>query len=200
MKFEFIKSKLSRRSMVIIAIIFSFILMGATVFREPVVKIFNAILDNIIEGREEARLAKEDDKDNEYSDLEIDGESNEIDETDDTDRIVAELNKKVEESMMNISMNSAPVFQNGTSKGNLSITNNTVNRHPQVVSIYRDDTNELIYRSGIIPIGHEIENANLSKVLKKGEYQCTAYFESVDADTKRSLGKAGAKIKITILN
>ena len=35
----------------------------------------------------------------------------------DTDEIIAGLNEKVEEGMINISMNTSPVFADGTSKG-----------------------------------------------------------------------------------
>ncbi|MBR2896237.1 MAG: hypothetical protein IKC03_11380, partial [Oscillospiraceae bacterium] len=41
----------------------------------------------------------------------------------DTESIIANLNEKVEEGMINISMNTSPNFANGTSAGNLMIVN-----------------------------------------------------------------------------
>ena len=41
----------------------------------------------------------------------------------DTDKIVDALNEKVEQGMINISMNTTPTFQNGSSAGNLMIVN-----------------------------------------------------------------------------
>ena len=50
----------------------------------------------------------------------------------DLDAIVQGLNEKVEEGMINISMNTSPCFENGSSAGNLMIVNDGVNRYPQV--------------------------------------------------------------------
>jgi hypothetical protein len=117
----------------------------------------------------------------------------------DVDKIVEGLNETVEEGMINISMNTSPNFANGTSAGNLMIVNEAVNRYPQVVEITRNDTNEVIYKSGAIPVGSKIENAKLSADLDAGTYECTAMFYNVDAETGAYLGCAGALIKITVL-
>ena len=108
------------------------------------------------------------------------------------------LNNQLEEGMINISMNTSPVFKDGTSEGNLMIVNEGMNNYPQIVEITRNDTGELIYKSGGIPVGSKIENAKLSVVLPAGTYECTAMFHSVDPDTGASLGCAGAIITITV--
>ena len=104
-----------------------------------------------------------------------------------TDEIVANLNKKVEAGMINIAMNTSPVFADGTSEGN-----------PQVVEITRNDTGELIYKSGGIPVGSKIEKAKLDVDLPAGTYACTAMFHNMDPDTGESLGCAGAIITVTV--
>lgn len=114
--------------------------------------------------------------------------------------IVKDLNKQVQDGMITISMNTEPVFENGLSKGNLIIENDTSNKHPQVVQIYRNDTNELIYNSSMIPIGSFINEDTLDVNLSKGDYKCTAYFNAVDEDTGEKLGTAGADITIHIQN
>ena len=118
----------------------------------------------------------------------------------DTEKIVDSLNEKVEEGMINISMNTAPIFQNGTSTGNLMIVNESVNNFPQVVEIVRSDTNETIYTSGAIAVGSKIENAKLDVDLEKGTYDCTAMFYNIDPDTGDYLGCAGAVITVTVLD
>lgn len=115
------------------------------------------------------------------------------------DEIREELNRKVAEGMINISMNMRPVFETGVSSGNMLIVNSEINRHMQVVEIYRDDTSELIYRSGGIPVGSKIEADTLDVFLPKGVYDCTAYFNMVTV-TGELIGKAGAVIEITVLN
>ena len=117
----------------------------------------------------------------------------------DTDEIIAGLNEKVEEGMINISMNTSPVFADGTSEGSLMIVNEEVNNYPQVVEISRDDTGELIYKSGAIPVGSKIESAKLSVDLDPGTYKCTALFYNVDPDTGDCLGCAGAVVTVTVL-
>ena len=116
----------------------------------------------------------------------------------DTDKIIASLNEKVEEGMINISMNTSPNFRDGTSAGNLMIVNESINRYPQVVEITRSDTGEMIYKSGAIPVGSKIESDTLDVDLAAGTYECTAMFHNVDPETGASLGCAGAIIHITI--
>ena len=130
-----------------------------------------------------------------YDDSAVEGGWNEAD----TDKIIASLNEKVEEGMINISMNTSPNFREGTAEGNLMIVNEGINRYPQVVEISRNDTGEMIYKSGAIPVGSKIEHAKLSVDLPAGTYDCTAMFYNVDPDTGSYLGCAGAIISITVL-
>ena len=116
----------------------------------------------------------------------------------DTDKIIASLNEKVEEGMINISMNTSPNFKDGTSAGNLMIVNESINRYPQVVEITRNDTGEMIYKSGAIPVGSKIESDTLDVDLVAGTYECTAMFHNVDPETGASLGCAGAVIYLTV--
>jgi len=116
----------------------------------------------------------------------------------DADAIIASLNEKVEEGYINISMNTTPVFADGTSDGNLMIVNEGVNNYPQVVEITRNDTGESIYKSGAIPVGSKIEKAKLSVDLEPGTYECTALFYNVDPNTGNYLGCAGAVITVIV--
>lgn len=120
------------------------------------------------------------------------------DETD-IDKIVEGLNEKVDEGMINISMNTSPSFANGTAAGSLMIVNESINRYPQVVEITRNDTNDVIYKSGAIPVGSKIESAKLAAYLDPGTYECTAMFYNVDPNTGNYLGCAGAIIHVTVL-
>lgn len=116
----------------------------------------------------------------------------------DKDEIVDSLNKKVEEGMINISMNTSPVFKDGKSNGNLMIVNDKQNNYPQIVEITRNDTGELIYASDGIPVGSKIEKDKLDVDLPAGTYECTAMFHNMDPETGDSLGCAGAVIMITV--
>ena len=99
------------------------------------------------------------------------------------EEIAERLNQKVEEGMINISMNTAPYFENGTAEGNLMLVNESINNYPQKVQIVRNDTGEQIYESGAIAVGSKIERAKLDVVLPAGTYECTAYFHNLDPET-----------------
>ena len=114
------------------------------------------------------------------------------------EEIEARLNEKVAEGMINISANTAPIFEDGSSEGNLMLVNESINNYPQKVQIVRNDTGEQIYESNAIPVGSKIERATLDVTLPAGTYECTAYFHNLDPETGDIIGTAGAIITITI--
>ena len=116
------------------------------------------------------------------------------------EEIEARLNEKVAEGMINISMNTAPIFEDGSSEGNLMLVNESINNYPQKVQIVRNDTGEQIYQSKAIPVGSKIERAKLDVDLPAGTYECTAYFHNLDPESGAIIGTAGAIINITIKN
>ena len=116
------------------------------------------------------------------------------------EEIAERLNQKVEEGMINISMNTAPYFENSTAEGNVMIVNESINNYPQQVEFIRNDTGEQIYQSNAIPVGSKIERAKLDVVLPTGTYECTAYFHNLDPESGEIIGTAGAIINITIKN
>lgn len=116
------------------------------------------------------------------------------------EELQAELNKKVEEGMMNVSMNTNIVLKNGKSKANLKITNKENNRYMQFVEIYTKEDNKLIHKTGGIPVGKSLNEAKLDEELKKGTYECVAYFNGVDETTNSIVGKVGVNITINVLN
>ena len=114
------------------------------------------------------------------------------------EEIEAALNNKVAEGMINISANTAPIFEDGASEGNLMLVNESINNYPQKVQIVRNDTGEQIYESGAIAVGSKIERATLDVTLPAGTYECTAYFHNLDPESGEIIGTAGAIITITI--
>ena len=116
------------------------------------------------------------------------------------EEIAEKLNEKVAEGMINISMNTAPYFENGKAEGNVMIVNESINNYPQQVEFIRNDTGEQIYQSKAIPVGSKIERAALDVELPAGTYECTAMFHNLDPETGEIIGTAGAIITITIKN
>ncbi|MEG0630534.1 MAG: hypothetical protein RSG57_04020 [Christensenellaceae bacterium] len=112
------------------------------------------------------------------------------------EEIQERLNQVVTDSMLNISINSVPYFQNGQSEGNLRLENVQGNKYSFVVEIVRDDTGERIYKSGLIDPGYFVENAKLDVELAKGKYPCVATFTAYDGIEQ--IGTVGAQIVITV--
>lgn len=137
-------------------------------------------------------------KDDGKLDIQEDQNATDTVNSNDHDKVVSELNQKVQDGMINISMNLNPEFANGTSEGNLLIVNSEKNKHPQYVTITRDDTGETIYKSGSIAVGKSVKNAKLNVNLPAGTYNCTAMFTQFDENSKTALGSAAAKITVTI--
>ena len=116
------------------------------------------------------------------------------------EEIAERLNQKVEEGMINISMNTAPYFEDGKAEGNVMIVNESINNYPQQVEFIRNDTGEQIFQSKAIPVGSKIERAALDVELPAGTYECTAMFHNLDPVSGETIGTAGAIINITIKN
>ena len=114
------------------------------------------------------------------------------------EEIAEKLNEKVAEGMINISMNTAPYFEDGKAEGNVMIVNESINNYPQQVEFIRNDTQEVIYQSKAIPVGSKIERAALDVELPAGTYECTAMFHNLDPESGAIIGTAGAIITITI--
>lgn len=111
-----------------------------------------------------------------------------------------ELQDALDRSMIAFSINTSPVFLNGTSKGNLLIENPGNNAKLLKVRITIDGTEEEVYASNYLKPGTYIESVALDKVLEKGTYDATAYFQAYDESNGEYIGQTGAQITITVQN
>ena len=118
----------------------------------------------------------------------------------DIDKRKEELQEMLDRSMIAFSINTSPVFINGTSEGNLLIENPGNNAKLLKISIQINDTEEEVYTSNYFNPGTYIESAKLDKVLEKGTYDATAYFSAYEEETGEYIGKTGAQIAITVQN
>lgn len=114
------------------------------------------------------------------------------------EEIQAELDRRVEEGMLSISIASTVEFADGQSEGALKIENSPSNHYLMRVEITRDDTGETVYASGIIEPNHHIQTAKLAVDLDAGEYPCTAAIHALDRDTEEPVGQAAAKMTIVV--
>lgn len=118
----------------------------------------------------------------------------------DIDQRRAELQQILDRSMIAFSINTSPVFLDGTSEGNLLIENPGNNAKLLRIRILIDGTDEEVYSTNFLRPGSYIESAKLDKVLEKGSYEATAYFSAYDEENGEYIGQTGAQIVITVQN
>lgn len=119
-----------------------------------------------------------------------------------------ELKRIMDESMVAVSINSAPYFENGHAAGNLQIENLAFNRRLIQVEIYLNNDLEKgvkdkpIYKMDkLMPPNAHIKEDKLSMALSKGKYPATAYFITYDVeDPSKYLGQASVGMEITVGN
>ncbi len=117
-----------------------------------------------------------------------------------TEEIQAELDRKVEEGMLNISIASVIEFEDGQSEGVAYIENVPGNRYVMQVDIALDDTGEQVYQSGGLKPGNYIEKIKLSKDLDAGSYSAIATFHALDPETLDEVGSAAAIVTLNVLS
>lgn len=115
------------------------------------------------------------------------------------EEIQADLNRQVEEGMMNISIASVVTFENSSSEGDARIENIASNNRDQKIVITLDDTQEIVYESGAIAPGSYIQTIHLNRDLDPGTYSATATFTGYDTKTHEEKGAAAAQIKLVVL-
>lgn len=110
-----------------------------------------------------------------------------------------QMQKEVKENTIEVEMNIEVSLENGDSEANAMIGNPATNTKSFVASIVLDDTQEEVYRSGLIPPDSHINTIKLTKSLAKGKYPATAFYE-VYNDAGEMTGKTGVNFTITVLN
>lgn len=115
------------------------------------------------------------------------------------EEIIADLNRQVDEGMMNISIAATITFEEGSGFGDARIENAEANRFDQRVAITLDDTGETVYESGAIAPGSHIQSIQLDRTLEPGTYPATATFTGYDTETHAEKGRAAAQIRLVVL-
>lgn len=116
------------------------------------------------------------------------------------EEIQAELDRFVEEGMMNISIASVIEFENGGAEGEVKIENSPANHYLMQVEITLNDTGEVVYTSEILEPNYHIQYAKLDVNLPAGSYPCTATFYALDTETEELVGQASAAVTLVVLH
>lgn len=114
--------------------------------------------------------------------------------------IQAKLNEIIDKSMLNISINPTPIYENGSAAGNIRIENTPNNHYGFLVGVVLIETGQTILQTGVIEPGQFVENRALDVVLPAGEYECIAHFVAFDLETSAEIGQTSTAIVITVKN
>lgn len=116
------------------------------------------------------------------------------------EEIKAGLQSKVDESYMNLKINLNPVFNDVKGKGKLMIQNSSSNKSNIQVSIYLEESNELIYTSPILKPNQSISEDQLTHPEKvtTGTHKALAMFSILNPETDEKVSETGIKITLTV--
>ena len=114
--------------------------------------------------------------------------------------IQKELNRIIDESRLNISMNPTPVIRDG--KINVMLENVPANNYylQADVYIYTDEETldmQQVYQSGIIKQGFYIESGDVMEIPEGGRYNGIAVFHALYPETLEEIGQAAMNIVVT---
>ncbi len=117
------------------------------------------------------------------------------------EEIQAELNRIIDKSRFNVSINPTPVV--GTDgMVNLMIENVPANNYLMKVDVYYTDQNneqKLLYASGLIKQGFYIESVKVEENIPPvGEYNGIAEFRALHPETMEEIGTTAANILIKV--
>lgn len=110
----------------------------------------------------------------------------------------AEMDRSVEDGMLNISIASMIEFQDGTSSGTAYIENVPSNKYDMKVTITLDSNGDVVYQSKALKPNSYIETIKLDKDLDAGTYPATATFTAYEPDSQEEVGQAAAKITLVV--
>lgn len=97
-----------------------------------------------------------------------------------------------------VTMNSTWEFENGQAESrNAYVANSKDNETAVYFDVVRNDTQETIYESPVIPVGQELNSIVLSENLEAGNYECTLTYHLID-DEQNTLTTVNMWLMIVI--
>lgn len=112
------------------------------------------------------------------------------------EEIQDDLDRKVAEGSMNVSIASSITFSDGGVAGIARIENIEENHYDQKVAITLDESGEEIYASGAIAPGQKIDTIEIAHPLSAGAHDATATFTGFDRETHEPVGNIAVQIKL----
>lgn len=94
---------------------------------------------------------------------------------------VDRLIEKAKEGQMSLEMKTEAYSDDGK-RFTCHLANSIQNNYDMFMVLYLDNTQQEIYRTGLIPIGSRIEEFTLKEALEPGRYEATLVYNQVEED------------------
>lgn len=120
------------------------------------------------------------------------------------EQIAAEMDDRVAEGYFETYMNTEWTFEDGTSETQDAIFGNSPNNtKPIRCDVVLDETGEILYSTGVMPVGAQLPPFKLDRDLDAGTYAATCMVYLLDEAGEgryTEYSSAGFSITITVLN
>lgn len=110
---------------------------------------------------------------------------------------IDEMRAKAEEGQMALEMKNQAFSKDGQ-YFSCYFANSKANSYDMFMVFYLDETQEEIYRTGLIPIGARIEEFTLEQPLEKGIHEITVVFCQVEDDLETLHAKVNVGIQMIV--
>ena len=114
--------------------------------------------------------------------------------------IMSDLTERIDRGRFRTYMNTTWTFPDGKSpSSNAVMGNSPANNYPFWFTVAIVDTGEIVFSSGILPVGAEMAEIKLEKELPAGEYAANIRINLVDEDDEPVQSNVGFNITLRIL-
>jgi hypothetical protein len=96
-------------------------------------------------------------------------------------KALEDMANKAKEGTMTLKMKTTASSSDGINFA-CALANAPDNRYDMFMTLYLDETGEELYKSGLIPLGMEIDSFQINRQLNPGTYDCTLVYSQVNED------------------
>jgi hypothetical protein len=115
--------------------------------------------------------------------------------------LIEEVRENVAKGRFSTHMNTTWRFPDGSSPSSNAVMGNSArNNYPMWFEVRLQENNELIFTSPVLPLGTQIEEIVLDRVLSKGTYPAALSIHMIDDDGEIVQGNMGFSISLVIQN
>lgn len=115
------------------------------------------------------------------------------------DQKIALLNEQAAAGMINVSVASDIVFNEGTlNPGTARLVNESTNHLSQKYTLTLENSDEILYESGIVEPGFWIEQITLNKELAPGKYNANITVTAFNQESHEEVGSCVAQVSLTV--